>query len=61
VFICQLEAVILDPESYQKMMNKITLFESGKKIEATLVEMENSKRIHAQKSLKKLRQKITKK
>ena len=55
------EAVILDPESYQKMMNKIALFESGKKLEAALVKMENNKGISAQKALKKLRQKITKK
>lgn len=55
------EAVVLDPESYQKMMNKIALFESGKKIEAALVEMENNDGIPAQKALKKLRKKITKK
>ncbi|MES2961876.1 MAG: type II toxin-antitoxin system Phd/YefM family antitoxin [Pseudomonadota bacterium] len=55
------EAVILDPESYQKMINKIAKLESAKKIQTALVEMENSDGISAQESFKKLRKKITKK
>lgn len=55
------EAVILDPESYQKMVNKIALLESSHKIKKSLIEMENEAGIPAQKTFKKLRQKITKK
>lgn len=55
------EAVLLDPESYQEMVNKISLLESAKKIEASLVEMENDKGIPAKIVFQKLRKKITKK
>jgi PHD/YefM family antitoxin component YafN of YafNO toxin-antitoxin module len=55
------EAVLLDPESYQMLINKIAQLESGKKIKTALVEMENSDGISATESFKKLRKKITKK
>lgn len=55
------EAVLLDPESYQEMVNKISLLESAKKIEASLVEMENDDGIPAKEVFQKLRKKITKK
>ena len=55
------EAVLLDPESYQNLINKITQLESGKKIKAALVEMENTKGTPAKESFKKLHKKITKK
>lgn len=55
------EAVLLDPESYQEMVNKISLLESAKKIEASLLEMENDKGIPAKEAFQKLRKKITKK
>lgn len=53
------EAVLLDPKSYQAMLDKIALLESQKKIEISLKEMENSKGIPAKKAFKKLHQKIT--
>lgn len=55
------EAVLLDPESYQEMINKIAFLESSSKIKAALVEMENDEVIPAQKAFKKLRKNITKK
>ena len=55
------EAVLLDPESYQEMMNKISSLESANKIKAALIEMENDEGIPAQKAFKKLRKKIPKK
>lgn len=51
------EAVLLDPHSYQKMIDKIALYESGKMIEESLKEMENSQGILAQKAFKKLHKK----
>ena len=57
------EAVLLDAESYQKMVDQIEMMESAKQIEAALVEMENSrdKCIPAKKAFEQIRQKITKK
>lgn len=55
------EVVLLDPASYQEMINKIMSFESAQKIKTALVEMENEEGIPAQKAFKKLRKKITKK
>ncbi len=55
------EAVLLDPESYQEMINKIYSIESANKIKTALVEMENNEGIPAQKAFQKLRKKITKK
>ena len=49
------EAVLLDPESYQKMVNKISLLESSKEIENSLKEMENNPGISAQRAFQKLR------
>lgn len=54
------EAVVMDPKSYQEMLEKIARLESANKIKAALVEMENEEGIPAQKAFKKLRQKITK-
>ena len=53
------EAVILDPETYQDLVNKISLIESAKDIEATLKEMENDKGIPAKKAFKALRKKLS--
>lgn len=53
------EAVLLDPQSYQKMIDKIAALESANKIKSSLEEMENSQGISAKKAFKKLRQKIT--
>ena len=55
------EAVLLDPKSYQEMLNKILALESGNKIKTALEEMENPEGISAKKSFKKLRGKIVKK
>ncbi len=55
------EAVLLDPKSYQDLMNKITILESGNRIKNSLIEMEKTNGIPAKKAFKKLRQKITKK
>jgi len=55
------EAVLLDPKSYQEMLNKISALESGNKIKTALEEMENSKGIPIKKTFKKLRKKIAKK
>jgi PHD/YefM family antitoxin component YafN of YafNO toxin-antitoxin module len=55
------EAVLLDPETYQNMLNKMSLLESAKNIENSLMEMENDKGISVDKAFKKLRKKITKK
>ncbi|MBP7709575.1 MAG: type II toxin-antitoxin system Phd/YefM family antitoxin [Rickettsiales bacterium] len=55
------EAVLVDPKSYQDLIDKITLLESANKIKASLVEMENNEGISAKKAFKKLRKKITKK
>lgn len=55
------EAVLLDPDSYQEMMNKISSLETANKIKTALVEMENEEGIPAQKAFQKLRKKITKK
>lgn len=55
------EAVLLDPKSYQELINKITLLESGNRIKNSLTEMEKTNGIPAKKAFKKLRQKITKK
>ena len=54
------EAVLLDPDSYQKLMNKIAILESENKIKSSLVEMEENAGIPAKKVFKKLRHKITK-
>ncbi len=54
------EAVLLEPTSYQEMVNKISLFESSKKITTSLIEMENNQGIPAKKVFKDLRQKIDK-
>ena len=53
------EAVLLDPQTYQNMINKISAIESAKNIESALVEMENTKGIPAQKVFKKLRKKFS--
>ncbi|MBU6339637.1 MAG: type II toxin-antitoxin system prevent-host-death family antitoxin [Rickettsiales bacterium] len=55
------EAVLIDTESYQEMINKIALLESGNRIKSALVEMENDEGIPAEKAFKKLRKKIIKK
>jgi prevent-host-death family protein len=55
------EAVVIDPKSYQKMIDKIALMESSTKIKTALVEMENEAGIPAKKVFKKLREKIAKK
>lgn len=55
------EAVLLDPESYQKLMAKILLFESENRMKISLIEMEKAAGIPAKKAFKNLRQKITKK
>ncbi len=54
------EAVILDPETYQNMINKIAFLESTKNIKNTLIEMENEQGIPAKQVFKKLRKKFTK-
>jgi prevent-host-death family protein len=53
------EAVLLDPRTYQNMIDKISLIESAKNIEAALIEMENNQGIPAQKVFKELRKKFT--
>ncbi len=55
------EAVLLDPDSYQKMVNKISFFESASKIKAALIKMENDPGIAAKEVFTKLRKKIVKK
>ncbi|NBV06139.1 MAG: type II toxin-antitoxin system Phd/YefM family antitoxin [Proteobacteria bacterium] len=55
------EAVLLDPKSYQKMINKIAELESANKIKSALKEMENKQGIPVQKAFQKLRKKITRK
>lgn len=55
------EAVLLDPNSYQEMVNKISFFESTSKIKAALIEMENDSGILAKEVFTKLRKKIVKK
>ncbi len=52
------EAVLLDPQSYQEMVDKIELEESARQIEASLVEMENSKGIPAKEAFKELRKEL---
>ncbi len=52
------EAVLLDPRTYQNMVNKISLAESAKNIESNLVEMENDLGIPASEVFKKLRKKF---
>lgn len=52
------EAVLLDPKTYQNIMNKISLIESAKNIEAALIEMENDRGIPAEEVFKKLRKKF---
>ncbi len=53
------EVVLLDPKTYQSMVNKIALIESAKNIESALIEMENTQGVPAKKIFKKLRQKFT--
>ncbi len=52
------EAVLLDSTSYQEMVNKISLFESAKKITTSLIEMENNQGIPAKKMFQDLRQSL---
>ncbi|MFT7087804.1 MAG: PHD/YefM family antitoxin component YafN of YafNO toxin-antitoxin module [Rickettsiales bacterium] len=52
------EAVLLDPQTYQNMVNKISLAESSRKIESSLIEMENDSGISASEVFKKLRKKF---
>ena len=46
--------------SYQEMVNKISLFESAGKITASLIEMENSQGVPAKKVFQDLRQSVKK-
>jgi prevent-host-death family protein len=55
------EAVLLDAKSYQEMVDKIEMMESARKIEAALVEMENSKGIPAKEAFKKIRKELEQK
>ena len=52
------DAVLLDSTCYQEMVNKISLFESAKKITTSLIEMENNQGIPAKKMFQDLRQSL---
>jgi prevent-host-death family protein len=54
-------AVLLDPKSYQEMVNKIALAESANLIKLSLMEMENDEGIEPKKAFNNLRKKFTKK
>ena len=54
------QAVLIDPESYQNMVNQIALLRSADQITASLVEMENDEGIESDVFFKKLRKKVLK-
>jgi PHD/YefM family antitoxin component YafN of YafNO toxin-antitoxin module len=54
------EAVLLDPETYQNMVKKISLLNDSKNIQMSLIEMENDDGIPAEEIFKKLHEKFTK-
>jgi PHD/YefM family antitoxin component YafN of YafNO toxin-antitoxin module len=54
------EVVLLDPKTYQNMVDQISLIESSKNITTALIEMENDRGIPAKEVFKKLRKKFAK-
>ena len=54
------QAVLIDPESYQNMVNQIALLRSADQITASLIEMENDEGIESDVFFKKLRKKFLK-
>lgn len=55
------EVVLLDPTTYQNMMDKISIVDSTNRIKSALIEAENEEGVPAEEVFHKLRKKFIKK